>query len=124
MRIAIIGSRDYPDLDSVRQWVQSQMRAGDVLVSGGARGVDATAEAEAKRRGLEVLSIRPNYDLYDGRRAPLVRNEDIVMGSNRLVAFWDGKSRGTAYTIRLARQRGIPVTIIQPDTDWGMSRGE
>lgn len=111
MRIAVVGSRDYPDLIHVRMYVRCEMQAGDVLISGGARGVDATAEAEAKRRGLEVLSIRPNYDLFV-RRAPLVRNEDIVMGCDTLIAFWDGKSRGTMQTIRLAQKRGIPVRIV------------
>lgn len=112
MRVAIVGSRDYPDLIHVRLYVRHEMHAGDVLISGGARGVDATAEAEAKRRGLDVLSIRPNYDLY-GRRAPLVRNEDIVAGCDALVAFWDGKSHGTMHTVNLAKRRGIPIKIVE-----------
>jgi predicted Rossmann fold nucleotide-binding protein DprA/Smf involved in DNA uptake len=110
-RIAIIGSRDYPDLERVRAYVRS-LPSGVIVVSGGARGVDSAAESEARRRGLEVVSIRPDYAQH-GRRAPLVRNAEIVAQSDRVVAFWDEGSSGTAYTIRLARQAGKPVEIVR-----------
>jgi hypothetical protein len=49
--------------------------------------------------------------MQHGRRAPLVRNVDIVAKCERMVAFWDGVSGGTGYTIKLARPVGKPVEI-------------
>jgi hypothetical protein len=33
-----------------------------------------------------------------------------------VIAFWDGKSRGTAHTIGEARRRGIPVEVVSADS--------
>ena len=44
--------------------------------------------------------------------AAYTRNKTIIDNSDKVVAFWDGKSRGTANSIQYARQRGIPGQII------------
>jgi len=108
MKIAVIGSRTVAEIDFDAIGAQ----AGDVIVSGGARGVDSLAMAEARRRGLAVIEFRPDYARF-GRGAPLVRNRQIVAACDRLVAFWDGVSRGTAYTIREAMKNGKQVQIIR-----------
>lgn len=54
-RVAIVGSRDYPALGEVTAYVES-LPAGTVVVSGGTRGVDQTAEKAARARGLTVVS--------------------------------------------------------------------
>lgn len=53
MKIAIVGSRDYHDLAAVWRYVES-LPEDTVIVSGGARGVDAAAEMAAKSRGMET----------------------------------------------------------------------
>ena len=110
IRIAIVGSRDYPDLQAVRDYV-SGLPKDTLIVSGGARGVDSTAETTARAEGLQVMSIRPNWS--EGRGAGLARNTHIVENADAVVAFWDGVSRGTADTIAKARAKGIPVTVIE-----------
>jgi predicted Rossmann fold nucleotide-binding protein DprA/Smf involved in DNA uptake len=47
-RVAIIGSRDYPDLERVRAYVR-RLPTGTVFISGGARGVDSAAENRMMR---------------------------------------------------------------------------
>ena len=47
---------------------------------------ECAAESEAHKRALAVVSIRSGYATH-GRRAPLVRNGDIVAACDRLVAF-------------------------------------
>lgn len=42
------------------------------------------------------------------------RNAKIVRAADRLVAFHDGRSGGTAQTIGLARRLGKPVEVIRP----------
>lgn len=107
MKIAVIGSRTVADID----FDAIGAKDGDAIISGGARGADSLAAAEARRRGLDVVEYLPEYERY-GRGAPIVRNRQIVAACDRLVAFWDGKSRGTAFTIQEARKIGKHVKII------------
>lgn len=61
MRVAICGSRDWSDLDHVRRFVEALAAKypGAIVFSGGARGVDETAEEAAQNCGLAVVSYRP-----------------------------------------------------------------
>jgi hypothetical protein len=56
--VAIVGSRDYPDESEVFAYVLG-LAPDDTVVSGGALGVDMTAEGAARARGLTVISYRP-----------------------------------------------------------------
>lgn len=63
MFIAIVGSRNYSYLDDVKRLVRmiaedDKKEPGFVIVSGGAQGVDTTAEQEAILCGLSVVSYR------------------------------------------------------------------
>jgi hypothetical protein len=73
--------------------------------------VDQFAEQWAKKRGIPINSHKPDYNLY-GRGAPLRRNDDIVKECDELVAFplEDHSSRGTEYTMSIARAFGKKVT--------------
>lgn len=108
MRVAVIGSRTVGSID----FDLIGAKRGDIIISGGAKGVDTLAADEARRRGLEVVEFRPDYAKF-GRAAPHVRNSAIVANCDRLVAFWDGKSRGTAGTIDKARRNGREIQIIR-----------
>jgi uncharacterized NAD-dependent epimerase/dehydratase family protein len=111
--VAIVGSRDYLH----RDWVENYVNAlpdGTTVVSGGAPGVDRWAEYAAAQRGLKVWVERADWEMYGGAAGP-IRNTALVALADRLVAFWDGKSRGTADTIRKARAAGLPVEVIGLD---------
>lgn len=109
MKIAIVGSRKYPMLQHVKTFVRSLPR-GSVVVSGGARGVDLVAEREAVRQGLGTDIYLPDWETY-GKKAAFRRNAFIVDACDELVAFWDGTSRGTMHTVRLALNAGKAVTV-------------
>jgi len=109
VRVAIVGSRDYAHLGAVIRYVWA-LPGDAVVVSGGARGVDRVAAQTARARGLET-EVYP-ADWTQGRGAGLARNSAIVRRCDRLVAFWDGTSRGTADAIRKARLAGKPVEVI------------
>lgn len=104
MKLAIVGSREFTDLEAVESFVRCR-DADCCIVSGGAMGVDRAAVAEARRIGLETVVIKPDYKRH-GDRAPLIRNDQIVAEADRVVAFWDMKSRGTAYTMKKAIDAG------------------
>lgn len=109
-RVGIVGSRDYPDLDLVRSYVLHELADDDVVISGGARGVDTVAEQAARERGLEVIIFKPDRERW-GARAYAMRNREVVEASDRLVAFWDGRSPGTLMTLRMAKQAGKPCKV-------------
>lgn len=109
MKIAIVGSRNYPDLNAVMAYVNS-LPKDTIVVSGGAKGVDSVAEYTARMRGLQVEIYKPDWDKY-GKSAGFRRNADIVNAADHLTAFWYNMSKGTANSIELADKRGIPTTI-------------
>lgn len=112
MKVAIIGSRglniEIPDYCIPENTTQ--------IVSGGAIGIDRKAREFAYRKGIRILEIVPDYDLY-GRRAPLKRNDVIIEYSDMVVAFWDGKSGGTGYVVNRCRKTGKRVVVYLVDKD-------
>lgn len=110
-RVAIVGSREWSDLERVRSHVRG-LPAGTIVVSGGARGVDTAAEQAARERGLEVRVHRPDWARH-GNAAGVIRNGEIVADCTRVVAFWDGRSRGTFDTLNRAHAAGLPVEIVR-----------
>ena len=109
MKIGIVGSREFPDMNMVKEFVRS-LPPGTTVVSGGARGVDQIAEMEAKACGLATI-IFPAYWQRDGKAAGFIRNKLIVEAADRVVAFWDESSRGTLHSINLAKAAGKPVEV-------------
>lgn len=116
-RVAIVGSRDYSDLDAVYRYVGT-LPANTTVISGGAVGVDATAAGSARAHGLAVIEHLPDWKQY-GKSAGFRRNADIVNDCDRLVAFQVAVSKGTQHSIDLARKAGKPVIVYTPDTKQG-----
>lgn len=112
MKIAIVGSRSYPHRHVVRDFVRllAEKCPGATVVSGGARGVDTWAEEAAREFGLEVEVHLPDWSR--GRGAGMERNSTIVARSERLIAFWDGQSRGTLDSVRKAINLGKRVILL------------
>ena len=42
-----------------------------------------------------------------------IRNEEMAEVSDALIAFWDGKSRGTKSMIEIARRKGLQVAVVK-----------
>ena len=107
MKLAIIGSRSLhiPDLE--------KYMPDDVteIVSGGAKGVDSDARNYAEKNSIKITEFLPDYTLY-GRGAPLKRNIQIIEYADMVLAFWDGKSRGTKYVIDNCEKKGVPIRVI------------
>ena len=74
-------------------------------------GVDRCAAEYAKENGIKLTELVPQYEQY-GRAAPIVRNKEIVDYSDKIIAFWDGKSKGTLSVIKYAQKTGKPCEII------------
>ncbi|MFG6353135.1 MAG: DNA-protecting protein DprA [Oscillospiraceae bacterium] len=109
MKIAVIGSREL-QVDHLEDYLPEGVTE---IVSGGARGVDSCARDYALQHGLKLTELLPEYEKY-GRGAPLRRNITIIEYADHVLAFWDGKSRGTKYVIDNCKKRNISVAVYQP----------
>ena len=106
MKIAIIGSRNITVCD-----IEKYVEGACEIVSGGAVGVDACASEYAREKGLKLTVFLPEYERY-GRSAPIVRNKEIVNYADKVIAFWDGRSKGTQSVIRYAEKIGKSCEVI------------
>lgn len=106
MKVAIIGSRNL-NVENLQDYLPE---GTDEIVSGGARGIDTCARNYALKNDLKLTEFRPEYNKY-GRGAPLKRNETIVNYADMVLAFWDGKSRGTKFVINYCEKVGKECKI-------------
>lgn len=107
MKIAVIGSRNIK-LKNLGEYLPKETSE---IVSGGAKGVDTTAKEYANAQNIKLTEFLPQYNLYK-RGAPLKRNIQIAEYADKVLAFWDGKSRGTKFVIDYCENNGIPIKII------------
>ena len=106
MQIAIIGSRNIKNLD-----LEKYITDLDEIVSGGARGVDSIAAEYANQNGIKLTEFLPEYTKY-GKAAPLIRNRQIVDYTDKILVFWDGKSKGTKFVIDNCKKIGKDIEIV------------
>lgn len=106
MRVAVIGSRglSVPDLGKYLPEDTTE------IISGGARGIDTSARNYALANGIKLREYLPEYEKY-GKSAPLRRNITIIQNSDIVLAFWDGKSRGTKFVIDNCGRYGVQVKV-------------
>ncbi len=116
-RIVIGGCRTYCDYDDFK------FRVGEILheigpmheitiLSGHCRGVDRMAERFADELGCKLKLYVPEWGKYR-RGAGVVRNGQMVKDCDFVIAFWDGKSRGTANLIDTAEKLGKRVIVCE-----------
>ncbi len=127
IRIIIAGSRDYSDYEELckvtdkilQTYVFSKgifKKSDIVIVCGMARGADLLGKRYAESKGYNVKFFHANWDLY-GKSAGYIRNEEMAKyasyrnGYGALIAFWDGKSRGTKHMIDLAKKYNLKVFL-------------
>ena len=107
MKVAVVGSRNLTNIE-IGRYISEDVNE---IISGGAVGVDSCAAEYARINGLKLTEILPQYDKY-GRGAPIVRNKEIVNYADKVIAFWDGNSKGTLSVIKYAEKVGKPCEVI------------
>ena len=107
MKLLIAGSRGITDFD-LAPYIPDDT---DTIISGGAKGIDTLAEQYAEQNGLKKIIIKPEYEKY-GKAAPIKRNETMVELADAVLVIWDGKSKGTKYTIDYAKKLNKEITVI------------
>lgn len=83
----------------------------NVLIHGGARGVDQMAGMFGIGCGMEVVEFKADWNRY-GKRAGPIRNQQMLDdGQPDLVVAFPGGG-GTADMVRRSKARGVPVIEI------------
>lgn len=117
-KVIIAGSRNF----SLDKWPLLYERMDHLaqnhkeieVVSGTARGADSCGEDWARDRDHWLSRWPANWRQY-GKSAGYKRNEQMAAYADALVAFWDGKSRGTKHMIDIAKAQGLAVRVIRLD---------
>lgn len=107
MKILVVGSRSIKEFD-LSEYIPKET---ELIISGGASGVDSIAEEYADKHRISKLIMYPKYEIY-GKAAPLKRNEIMVDIADEVLIIWDGKSRGTNYTAKYAEKKNKKVRLI------------
>jgi len=126
-KIIVCGSRDFADESVVNDvlTIETCRIDDDVeIVSGGAKGADTFAANFAKENGYPLKEFLPEWNNY-GRGAGPYRNKQMIdycSDGDMVIAFWDGKSKGTKSTIDFAKEKGL-VTKVYTTNERMVSEG-
>ncbi|HDK7194827.1 TPA: DUF2493 domain-containing protein [Clostridium botulinum] len=125
MKLAIIGGSDFANYDLLVNECD-KIKNIDTIVSGGANGADTLGEKYAKEKGYKTLIFpakwndlnftpcKIKYNRYGNPYnclAGLNRNKDIINNADIVIAFWDGKSKGTKNSINITKRLSKELII-------------
>ena len=112
-KVIIAGGRDFNQYDvltSLCEIVLKNHITNLEIVSGGAKGADKLGEDYAKAYGYDIKVFPANWNKH-GKSAGPIRNKQMAEYADALIAFWDGKSRGTKNMINNAKTLGLKIKI-------------
>ena len=120
-RVIIAGSRTFQDYELLKKecddFLKSKCQTHEiVIVSGAAQGADRLGEQYARERGYAIDSHPADWKKY-GKAAGPFRNAEMVNSADALIAFWDGKSRGTEHIIRFSQTKGRETKIVRYESN-------
>ncbi|WP_414039327.1 SLOG family protein [Acidithiobacillus sp. M4-SHS-6] len=115
-RVIVAGSRNYQDESAIFDELDFKLKrlidtVGVEIVSGTAKGADSIGTDWAIENGIDVVEYPAEWDVF-GKRAGIYRNLEMAWYATHLIAFWNGKSRGTKHMIESAEDAGLQVSVI------------
>lgn len=114
MRIIIAGGRNFNDYNKLKNSCNKILINQEeiIIVSGNANGADKLGERYAKENNYSIEIHPAEWDKY-GKSAGYRRNQTMANNADGLIAFWDGKSKGTKHMIDIATKGGLKVRVIR-----------
>jgi hypothetical protein len=118
LRIFVGGSRTITD----RAVVESRIKAlpcSAIVLTSRTHGTSAAIRDSARQRGLHLEVWTAMSDRYlTATDAYFARDEEMIRTADQVIAFWDGRSTGTAHELAYARKlaRPIELVLVNPDT--------
>lgn len=121
VKLAVVGSRGFNDKALLEKELDILCKEFNIIeiISGAARGCDTLAANYAKEKGIKLTELKPDWNKH-GKAAGFIRNTDIwnLASENTKegivsgIAFWDGKSKGTAHSFSIAKKQNKIIKII------------
>ena len=117
--VLVVGSRTFRDYEQLAEVLDRVAQGYEkiTIVSGGAQGADALAKRYAKEKGYGYKEFPAEWDKY-GKSAGYKRNEQMheyiaQFDDRKVVAFWDGVSKGTQHSFDLAKKYNNELEVIK-----------
>jgi predicted Rossmann fold nucleotide-binding protein DprA/Smf involved in DNA uptake len=114
MNLIIAGGRDFNDYNllcnEVNRFIGKEQNV--TIISGLARGADKLGCRFAEENKYPLRGFAAEWGKF-GRAAGPIRNKLMAKNADALLAFWDGKSRGTAHMIDYATEMGLKVKVVE-----------
>ena len=114
MKVIIAGSRNFINYHKLKkecnQFFQDHKKIE--IVSGcHYKGADKLGIQFANEKGFNIVRFPAAWYTY-GKAAGPIRNKEMAIYAVALIAFWDGRSRGTKNMMQLAKQKGLRVKVV------------
>lgn len=119
MKVIIAGSRTIFGSNGLVAVEEAVRRSGfeiTEVVSGMAKGVDTLGEEWANERGIPIKGKPANWEKF-GRAAGPIRNGEMALYADALIAVWDGKSAGTRDMISQMKRNKKPVFVYNVNSE-------
>jgi hypothetical protein len=112
LRVFAGGSRSIGDRAVIDAKIKALPRCAVILTSR-AHGASAAIRDAAMRRGLRLEVWTAMTDRYaTAEDAYFARDEEMIRSADRVLAFWDGQSAGTAHELSYARSLSKPIDLV------------
>lgn len=113
-KVIVAGGRDFDNYELLSKILDKFISEQDnhTIISGGAKCADELGVRYARHNNISLIIKPANWNLY-GKKAGHIRNIEMVNIATDLIAFWDGRYKGTKHIIRYAQSLNIPVKIIK-----------
>lgn len=116
--IIVCGSRDFDNFELLSRVLDTELQKhqNPQIVSGGTRGADRLAILYSNRTRTPLHIFFADWDAH-GKAAGFIRNAEMLNfatseGNASVIAFWDGKSKGTKHMINIAMKKDVPVKVV------------
>jgi hypothetical protein len=114
MKVIIAGSRNFTDYQKLKkecdQFLQDQKNI-EIVSGDHFKGADKLGIQYANEKGYNLIKFPAEWNKF-GKAAGPIRNKEMAIFADVLIAFWDGKSRGTQNMIRLANPKGLRIKVV------------
>ena len=110
-KYGVIGSRDFANKKLMNAVLSEYLPDMKMVISGGANGADKMSVEWARKNSVETLVFLPDHNKF--KQAFHHRNRLIVEASEMVIAFWNGHSTGTKYTVDYAHKMKRLVRIVR-----------
>ena len=112
LRVFAGGSRTIDDRELIDAKLKGLPRCAVILTSR-THGASAAVRDATMRLGLRMEVWTARTDRHPtAEDAYFARDEEMIRSADRVLAFWDGESAGTAHELTYARRLSKPIDLV------------